>query len=78
MGEEAEEILKRALKLSASDRARVAAELIASVEMDANPDIEAAWVAEIERRIERVRTEGVQGDDWETVRARLEKKFRAR
>ncbi len=43
-----EEIETSALGLSSTQRARLIEKLISS--LDAEPDIEAAWVAEVERR----------------------------
>jgi len=43
---------EQALKLSAEERARLAGRLIASIFEDHN--IEAAWAAEVERRIEEI------------------------
>lgn len=42
---------KKALALSVEERARLAQELLESVERDADPDVEAAWEVEIARRI---------------------------
>jgi len=55
MSEPAEDILHQALRLSPSDRAEVAAELLASLDGAPDLDAEALWAVEIRHRIERVR-----------------------
>lgn len=49
------ELSERARGLSAEDRARLAEELLASVQQDASdPQVEDAWKAEIRRRLDEV------------------------
>lgn len=45
------EIFRDAAELSEQDRATLAGLLIESLEGEPDPDVEAAWAAEIERRI---------------------------
>ncbi len=54
MADQTEKLLGEALKLPTPDRARLAAELIASVDGGAEPEAEAAWAAEIDRRVRKV------------------------
>lgn len=71
---QAEELLRAALALPRSDRADVAAELLASLDEIASADrqaVEGAWAREIERRASRVLSGESGGEDWGTVRARL-------
>jgi hypothetical protein len=74
MSSTAEDVLKEALQLSESERARVAAELLASLE----PDIETrdgdAWIAEVERRAQAA-IAGVPGLSWDETRARVEERI---
>lgn len=51
MTKAAEAVLADALRLDAKARADLAAELLASLDGPADPDSEAAWAAEIERRV---------------------------
>jgi putative addiction module component (TIGR02574 family) len=51
-----EEISQRARALSAEDRARLADELLASLEEPAQADAEAAWDKEISRRVEEIKS----------------------
>ena len=78
MSEQAEKVLTEALKLPTEERARVAAELMASVDGEAEADAEAAWALEIDRRVGRVQAEGPKGDDWQDVHSRIAARLRSR
>jgi putative addiction module component (TIGR02574 family) len=67
----AEALLDSALKLPSQDRARIAAELIASLDGTPEAGVEAAWDAEVERRIEQVDQGKVQLLDWNAVKAEV-------
>jgi putative addiction module component (TIGR02574 family) len=67
----AEALLDSALKLPSEDRARIAAELIASLDGAPEAGVEAAWDAEVERRIEQVDQGKVQLLDWNAVKAEV-------
>jgi putative addiction module component (TIGR02574 family) len=67
----AEAVLDSALKLPSEDRARIAAELIASLDGTPEAGVEAAWDAEVERRIEQVDQGKVQLVDWNAVKAEV-------
>ena len=71
----AQAVLDKALQLSARERARVAAELLASIDGEADPDAEAAWAKEIARRARRALSGESVGRDWAVVSARLKKKL---
>ena len=49
-----DEITLKARALPAEDRARIAEELLSSLQEDCDPEIEAAWDAEIRRRLDEV------------------------
>ena len=51
-----EELVQRARALSAQDRARIAEELLASLDEDSDSDSEADWEQEIGRRVDEIRT----------------------
>lgn len=74
MGSTAEEVLKEALQLSESERARVAAELLASLDPDVESRDEEAWIAEIERRAQAA-IGGLPGLSWNETRARVEERI---
>lgn len=67
----AEEVLKEALQLPESERARVVAELLASLEPDVETRDEEAWIAEVERRAQEA-VDGLPGLSWEQTRTHVE------
>ena len=56
-----EEIVASALKLPERERVRLAQDLIASLDQDVDPDVEALWLAEAERRLDELRSGKVRG-----------------
>lgn len=46
-----DELSKKAQSLTAEERAQLAQELLESVDLDAGPDVQAAWEAEIAGRV---------------------------
>lgn len=81
MTSRAQELLREALSLPIDERADVAAELLASLDDVGTEDaaeVEAAWVAEIERRARRVMARESSGIAWEDVRRRAEAELRKR
>lgn len=74
MTSRAQELLREALALPSTERADVAAELLASLDdTDSSiPDVEAAWATEIEKRARRVLAGESAGIPWEDVRRRAE------
>ena len=78
MSDQADRLLNEALKLTASERAHVAAELLASVDGEADADAEAAWAAEIDRRVRQIEADGPKGNDWHTVHARIAARLRSK
>jgi len=75
MSTTADSILGTALSLPADDRARIAAELIASLDEGEDADVEAAWAAEIDRRIAEIESGEVETVSWEEARARVRSKL---
>lgn len=63
MTREASRLLQGALQLSPEDRARVAAELLASLD-EREEDVRAAWAAEIKRRLAEADAEPENNEDW--------------
>lgn len=78
MADQTEKLLREALKLPTPDRARLAAELIASVDGGAEPEAEAAWAAEIDRRVRKVQSAGPEGNSSQEVHARIATLLRAK
>ena len=62
---------KEASELSEKDRADLAGLLIESLEGEPDEDVEAAWAAEIQRRVAELDRGVVKGIPWEEVRQRL-------
>jgi putative addiction module component (TIGR02574 family) len=73
MTKSAETVLAEALRLDVDARAEVAAELLASLDGPTDPDAEAAWVLEIERRIAAIEAGTVKLEPWTDVKRRIEK-----
>jgi putative addiction module component (TIGR02574 family) len=71
MAQPARDLFAAALALPEEERLHLASELIASVEDPHDAEWEAAWLEELERREQAVRTGGAQGSDWSEVRARV-------
>jgi putative addiction module component (TIGR02574 family) len=63
-------VLAEALALEPDDKARIARELIQSLEK-AEPDAEALWRDEIRRRIDEIEAGTAELEDWAAVRERL-------
>ena len=70
----AEDLLKEALQLPEGERARVAAELLASLEPDVETRDGEAWVAEVERRAQAA-VSGLPGLSWDETRTRVEERI---
>ena len=69
----AEALLADALRLSPEVRAELAAELLASLDGPADPDADAAWAAEIERRVDAIEAGTAALEPWEDAKRRIEK-----
>ena len=67
MNTETEQLLQSALALPESDRAEIAASLIHSLDTEMDEDVDAAWAAEIERRMESIDKGEVKLIPWDDV-----------
>lgn len=67
----AKTVLRQALGLSSKDRARLATRLIESLDGEKESGVDAAWDAEIKRRMEEVKSGKAKFVSWEKVRAEL-------
>jgi len=65
-----EEILAEVLRLPRNERARLAEEVLSSLE-EPEEKVAAAWVPELERRSREISAGLVQAVDWETARERI-------
>jgi putative addiction module component (TIGR02574 family) len=77
MAMKADDLLREALALSHSERAGLAADLLASLdEPDDDPELVAAeWAEELRRRVDAIEAGTSSSEPWETVRERLLAKF---
>jgi putative addiction module component (TIGR02574 family) len=66
-----EAILNEALQLPLEERALIAERLISSLEPTPDPSVEAAWQAEIDRRLRELDGNTVECIPWERVREQL-------
>ncbi|HEX5761220.1 MAG TPA: addiction module protein [Thermoanaerobaculia bacterium] len=73
MASTVEAIEAEALQLPPSDRARLVERLIAS--LDADPDVEEAWAAEVERRHQEVESGAVAMLPGPAALAKLKSEF---
>ena len=72
-----DKLLAEALRLSRPERARVAEELLSSLE-EPDEEVAAAWARELEKRSREIAEGRVQTIDWETARAQILKELEQR
>ena len=72
-----DELLAEALRLPRGERARVADELLSSLEEPAD-DVAGAWAVELERRSREIAEGALQAVPWETVREEILKELEQR
>jgi putative addiction module component (TIGR02574 family) len=74
------DVRSQALELSREERAKLARELLASLDepLDDDRDVEAAWLAEIERRIAEVDAGRASPVPWPEARERILARLRKR
>lgn len=75
MTKAAQELLADALRLDTTERAKLAAELLASLDGEPEEDVEAAWAEEVERRMDEIESGAVKLVPWEDVKRRVEKEI---
>lgn len=78
MSKVAQSVLAEALRLDVDARAELAVELLKSLDGPADPDAEAVWAAEIERRVEAIEAGTVELEPWEDVKRRIENEILGR
>ena len=74
----AHSVLADALRLEPEARAELASELLASLDGPADPDAEAEWDAEIERRVAAIEAGTVRLEPWADLKRRIEKEILGR
>lgn len=65
------DLFSAALGLPEPDRLELASKLIASVDGEADPNWDEAWLAELDRREQAVAAGGDPGSPWSDVKARI-------
>lgn len=73
----ARDVLTQALALTPDERAKVAAELLESLQ-DSEEDVETAWAAEIQQRVAAARAGELESTDWRTVLDRIQSEVLSR
>lgn len=73
MPKAATDVLADALRLEPDARAELAAELLASLDGPEDSDAEAAWDAEIERRVAAIEAGTMKLEPWSEVKRRIER-----
>ncbi len=71
MSERGRKLVQDAMELSLPERAEPAADLLASLDVEPDMDVEAALASEIERRAREALANPDDDVAWETVRAEL-------
>lgn len=67
-------VLAMAMQLPRAERAELAKQLLASLDESKDApdgDVEAAWLAEVERRIDKIDQGTAKFEPWDSVRARI-------
>lgn len=72
-----EKLVEELLDLEEEERAELAGLLIESLDVEVEDGVEAAWLQEIERRMESLDTGEAKTVPWEEVKERLYKKINA-
>jgi putative addiction module component (TIGR02574 family) len=70
-----DKLFQEALQLDEAERAALAGMLIDSIDNDVEEGVEAAWIAEIERRVAELDAGTVETIPWEVVRDDLRRKL---
>ena len=70
----AKDIVEAAVQLPEEERVQVVEQLLASLEPEADPDVDAAWAAEIHRRSGEIKEGIVRPVLWEEVKTRARKR----
>jgi putative addiction module component (TIGR02574 family) len=73
----AQDLFEKALTLSPTDRAELAAQLLASLD-DVEADVESAWAAEIQRRATEARENPDDDEDWRVVLDEIQREVLSR
>lgn len=72
------DLLSAALQLPERERAKLAHELLRSLDQQEDADVDEAWLAEVERRAEELADGSVTPVDWTIARRRIVQRLRER
>ena len=72
-----EELLARVLRLPRTERARLAEDVLSSLE-ESDEQVAAAWARDLERRSREIAEGRVQSVDWDTARVQILKEIEQR
>ena len=75
MSDAARKLLQEVLSLPEDERLELASEIIASVDGPRDAGWEAAWLGELDRRVEAAQSRGETGTDWTDARSRILKRL---
>lgn len=73
-----DELLAQVLRLPRTERARLAQEVLTSLEDVDGEEVVVAWASELERRSREVADGTVETIDWETARAEVSEELEER
>jgi putative addiction module component (TIGR02574 family) len=73
-----DELREAALTLPPSERAKLAHDLLRSLDGPADLDVDAAWVREVERRATELADGSVEPIPWDEARERILQRLRSR
>jgi hypothetical protein len=71
------DVLSAALQLALDERAKIAVELLESLD-DAEEQVHAAWAAEIQERVAAARAGELESTDWRVALERVEREVLGR
>ena len=71
MSDAARKLLQEVLNLPEDERLKLASEIIASVDGPRDAGWEAAWLGELDRRVDAAKRRGESGSDWTDARSRV-------
>jgi len=77
MTHEASRLLQEALQLNVEDRAKMAAQLLASLD-DQPEDVREAWASEIRRRLAEADVEPENDEDWRAALGEIRREVLSR
>jgi putative addiction module component (TIGR02574 family) len=76
MSKALDDVLARALSRDPKSRAELVSDVLASLEGPPDADAEAAWEAEIRRRVAAIEAGTAKLEPWEALKARIEQALR--